>query len=156
MVVRKRKKILKKRGHRTAGYGSSKKHRGGGSRGGRGKAGLHKHKVSKMIKYMPEHFGKIGFKRPAAAVKEVKTINLRNLDAMIENWLKEGKARKENDGIRVNLFSLGYDKLLGSGKVSHKLFIEGNASKKAIRKIEEAGGQIISSSESLNNEKHEK
>ena len=67
MVVRRAKKIRKKRGSRTCGYGITKKHRGAGSRGGRGKAGLLKHKKTWMIKYDPDHFGKKGFKVPVKA-----------------------------------------------------------------------------------------
>ena len=143
MVVRKKKKILKRRGRGT-GYGSKKKHRGGGSRGGRGLAGLHKHKVMKMIKYMPDHFGKKGFKRPEKVKKEVKTINLKELDSSVEKLLKEGKAKKEKEGIRINLTDLGYDKLLGKGKVTHPLIIEAKSfSKNAIKKLEEAKGKSI-------------
>ncbi len=115
MVVRRRKKILKKRG-RGSGYGSHKKHRGGGSRGGRGLAGLHKHKRMTAIKYMPEHFGKTGFKRPQKVLRELKTINLKELDSEVDDLLKQKKIKKEKDGIKINLSELGYDKLLGTGK----------------------------------------
>jgi len=143
MVVRRRKKILKKRG-RGSGYGSHKKHRGGGSRGGRGLAGLHKHKRMTAIKYMPEHYGKIGFKRPQKVLREVKTINLKELDSKIDDLLKEKKIKKEKDGIKINLSELGYDKLLGTGKVKHRLIIKAKAfSKNAIKKLEEVGGKTI-------------
>ena len=36
MVVRREKRVRKLRGSKTHGWGSKKKHRGGGSRGGRG------------------------------------------------------------------------------------------------------------------------
>lgn len=144
MVVRKRKKILKKRGKKAAGYGSHKKHRGGGSRGGRGLAGLHKHKVMTMIKFMPDHFGKRGFRRPKVVTKNVRTINLDELDYKIEELLKEKKVKKEGNFIKVNLSDLGYDKLLGNGKVKHKLIIEGKSfSKQAIKKLEESGGKAV-------------
>src|SRR3990172_6119552 len=82
MVVRKRRKIRKMRGSATCGYGNGKKHRGGGSRGGRGKAGMMKHKKSWMLKYDPEHFGKKGFKVPVKAQNIVRTITLRDLDVL--------------------------------------------------------------------------
>lgn len=142
MVVRKRKKILKKRGHRTAGYGGQKKHRGGGSKGGRGNAGLHKHKFIYMKKYMPDHFGKTGFKRHF--VRKPKTINLDLLDSMIEKFLKEEKIKEEKGLIKINLSELGYDKLLGNGRVKHKIMVEAKAfSKQAIKKLEESGGKAI-------------
>jgi len=143
MVVRRRKKILKRRG-RGSGYGSHKKHRGGGSRGGRGLAGLHKHKRMTGIRYMPEHFGKIGFKRPQKVLKEVRTINLKDLDSKVEELLKEKKIIKGKDGIKINLTELGYDKLLGTGKVKHKLIVEAKSfSKNAIKKLEGVKGKAI-------------
>lgn len=144
MVVRKRKKILKRRGQRSPGFGSQKKHRGGGSRGGRGLAGLHKHKRMTNIKYMPDHFGKVGFKRPQKVIREIKTINLKELDSKIDDLLKEGKAKKEKDGIKINLSELGYDKLLGSGQVKHKLIVEAKSfSKQAMKKLEKIKGKAV-------------
>ena len=142
MVVRKRKKILKRRGQRSPGYGSSKKHRGGGSRGGRGNAGLHKHKIHAMIKYMPDHYGKDGFRRPYAKI--IKVINLGELDKKLVDWLEQKKIKEDKDGLKLNLSELGYDKLLGDGQVKHKIIVEGKAfSKLAIKKIEEIGGKTI-------------
>ena len=143
MVVRRRKKLKKRRGRGT-GYGSHKKHRGGGSRGGRGLAGLHKHKRMTAIKYMPDHFGKKGFKRPVKTIKEVKTINLKDLDSRVEELLKEKKITKNKEGIKINLTELGYDKLLGTGQVKHKLIVEAKYfSKNAIKKLEDVKGKAI-------------
>jgi len=143
MVVRRKKKILKRRG-RGSGYGSHKKHRGGGSRGGRGLAGLHKHKRMTGIRYMSEHFGKKGFKRPQKVLKDMKTINLKDLDSKVDELLKDDKVKKGKDGIKVNLTELGYDKLLGTGKVKHRLIIEGKSfSKNAIKKLEGTKGKAI-------------
>ena len=134
MVVRRKKKVRKKRGKRTYGYGSHKKHRGGGSRGGRGKAGMHKHKWSYTIDNDPEHFGKRGFKRPQAVVKKIKTINLKELDKLAK---KTGKKK-------INLKELGYDKVLGSGKITKPLIIEAKSfSKKAIEKLKKAKGKAV-------------
>ena len=144
MVVRRKKKVRKLRGSRTYGYGSHKKHRGGGSRGGRGKAGMHKHKWTYVVKYEPEHFGKRGFKRPSAVIKEEKAINLKELEALVEKLEKEGKVEKEEGRIKVNLSELGYDKLLGSGKIGKALVVEAKKfSKLAAEKIEKAGGKIV-------------
>ncbi len=142
MVVRKRKKILKRRGFGSPGYGSHKKHRGGGSKGGKGNAGLHKHKILTMIKYMPDHYGKRGF--GGSVGKKLKTINLRELDLKIEELMKNKKVERDGDTIKVNLSEIGYDKLLGDGKVTHKLIVQGkHFSKQAVRKLEEMGGKII-------------
>ncbi len=54
---------------RTHGRGK-KSGRGKGKRGGTGNAGLHKHKIMYMLKYMPDHFGRHGFVRHAASMPE--------------------------------------------------------------------------------------
>ena len=143
MVVRRKKKILKRRG-RGAGYGGSKQHRGGGSRGGRGKAGLHKHKRMTAIKYMPDHFGKKGQRTPWKVITKMKAINIKDLDAMVDDLIKEKKIKEGKDGIKINISELGYEKLLGSGKVKHRLIVEAKYfSKNAIKKIEQANGKAI-------------
>ncbi|MCS7106176.1 MAG: 50S ribosomal protein L15 [Candidatus Aenigmarchaeota archaeon] len=142
MVVRRKKKVRKYRGHRTYGYGSHKKHRGKGSRGGRGFAGMHKHKWSYTVKYAKDHFGKRGFKSPQK--KEIKGINLEELDKKAESLLEQKIAEKEGEKIKINVLKLGYEKVLGSGELTKPLIIEAKFfSKKAIRKIEEAGGEAV-------------
>lgn len=139
MVVRKEKK--RRRGERTY-HGSHKKWRGGGSRGGRGLAGLHKHKWSYIIKYEPEHFGKKGFKTPAA--RRVKAINLKDLDQLAEKLLEKKLVEKEGEKIKIDLKKIGYDKLLGSGRATKPLIVEAKYfSKQAAKKLEESGGQAI-------------
>lgn len=106
--------------------------RGAGLRGGRGNAGLHKHKFMHMIKYMPNHFGDYGFKRPQSVVKKVKAINVGQLEEMFPG-------KKE-----IDLRKQGYSKLLGSGRIKTKIKIKvDSASSKAIEKIEEKGGEVI-------------
>ena len=106
--------------------------RGAGLRGGRGNAGLHKHKFLHMMKYMPDHFGVHGFKRPQSVIKKNKTINIGEL---------EEKFPGKNN---IDLEKEGFDKLLGSGVINTKLKIKVNfASEKAIEKIKEKGGEIV-------------
>jgi large subunit ribosomal protein L15 len=106
--------------------------RGAGLRGGRGNAGLHKHKFLHMLKYMPDHFGVHGFKRPQSVIKKNKTINIGEL---------EEKFPGKNN---IDLEKEGFDKLLGSGVINTKLKIKVNfASEKAIEKIKEKGGEIV-------------
>ena len=141
MVVRIRKK--RRRGERTY-HGSHKKWRGGGSRGGRGEAGKHKHKWSYVVKYEPEHFGKHGFKRPQDVVKDIRIINVGNLNRMLENLLLKNLAAKEGNSVKVNLQKIGYDKLLGSGMLNKSLIVESKYfSKSAIKKLEETGGKAV-------------
>ncbi len=105
--------------------------RGAGLKGGRGNAGLGKHRVIYMQKNMPNHFGKHGFKRPQSVLKEVKTINIGDLEERYPN--------KKN----IALTKEGIDKLLGSGYINSKVKITVNhASKKAIEKIKEKGGEV--------------
>jgi large subunit ribosomal protein L15 len=106
--------------------------RGAGLRGGRGNAGLLKHRYMHMVKYMPDHFGKHGFKRPQSIVKKDKIINIGQLENMFPD-------KKE-----VNLENEGFDKLLGGGNIKTKMKIVVNsASEKAIAKIMEKGGEVI-------------
>ncbi len=134
MVVHRRKKILKKRGSRTQGYGSHKKNRGGGSRGGRGKAGRKKHKKSWVTRYQPNYFGKRGFKIPPKAKKETKTITLRSVDIL---------AKKLNK-TEIDLSELGYDKVLSTGILTQPLTIKAKKIvEKAKQKIENIGGKAI-------------
>ena len=130
MVVNKDKKSRKFRGKRSQGYGSHKKHRGGGSRGGRGKAGAHKHKWSHTVKFEKDRFGKRGFKNP---VKE----NIKSININVLGKLAAGKRK-------INLSELGYKKVLGSGKLNVALEVTADMfSKKAIEKIENAGGKVV-------------
>jgi large subunit ribosomal protein L15 len=141
MVVRRDRKIRKLRGRKSS-YGSHKKHKGAGNRGGRGMSSMHKSKVMRMIKYFPDHYGKHGM----SSIKktEIRTINLMDLDSKIEELLKEKKVEKDKDGIKVKLSDLGYDKLLGSGKVNHPLIVEAKYfSKNAMKKLEEVKGKAV-------------
>lgn len=134
MVVRRAKKIRKKRGSRTCGYGMSKKHRGGGSRGGRGRSGMLKQKKTWMVKNDPNHFGRHGFKVPVKARNIVKSINLRDLDIL---------ARKNNK-TEIDISEFGYDKILSTGYLTQPLTIKAKkVVERAKQKIEEAGGKVL-------------
>lgn len=115
----------------THGRGRKKSGRGAGLRGGRGNAGLHKHKYMYMLKYMPDHFGKHGFKRHKSIARRDRTINV--------GQLEERFAGKKN----IDLTKEGFDKLLGGGKVNNSLKIKvKSASQKAIDKIAEKEGEV--------------
>ena len=131
MVVHKRRKTSRQRGSSTHGWGMKKKHRGAGSRGGRGMAGTGKRadqkKISILKFYGPEYFGKHGFKRPQIYKKE-KTVNIRDLPSSTD----------------VNLTKMGYDKLLAKGtpRMKYMITVE-KCSKRAKEKIEQAGGKVV-------------
>jgi len=124
-------KANKHRG-RNRYHGRGKKAgRGAGKRGGRGNAGMNKHRVMTRIKYMPNHWGMHGFNRHPTLRTVHVTVNVGQLDELA------------NGGKSIDLTSLGIDKLLGSGQIRSKLtVIVGEASARAIEKIEAAGGTI--------------
>jgi len=129
MVVRRKKK--RRRGERTY-HGRHAKWRGAGSRGGRGNVSLHKHKMKWREREK-------GFRYPLR--REKKMINLDELNELIKKMIEGGKLDKNN--LRLNLKELGYNKLLGRGNIEFPVFVEvEEASKKAIDKIKERGGDI--------------
>lgn len=143
MVVRRRKKHRRFRGRRTY-KGAKKRRRGAGRRGGRGLAGLHKHKWTYTVKYAPEHFGKRGFIPPKAMVRPIMAINLEDLDKMVDDLLERKLAERVDDKIKINLPKIGCEKVLGGGRVSRPLIIEAKYfSKKAKEKLEAAGGKVV-------------
>jgi large subunit ribosomal protein L15 len=143
-MIRKSRKIRKMRGSRTVGGGSSKKRKGAGHRGGRGMAGSHKHKWTWIVKYDPNHFGKYGFKRPPRSISTVNTVNLDYLDEKYEELLKNDLVQKENEEMIIDVTVLGYNKVLAKGKLTKPLIIKSpKFSNSAIKKIEEAGGKIL-------------
>ncbi|MDI6642512.1 MAG: uL15 family ribosomal protein [Candidatus Hodarchaeaceae archaeon] len=145
MVVRRRRKVRGQRGTRTYGRGCSKRGRGGGESGGRGMSGGHKHKWAYVVRYMPDYFGKHGFTRPAAVRKEVKAINVGDLDERMEELLQLGVARQEGEKFMVDVGKLGFEKVLGGGKVTRPMDVTAkNFVESAKRKLEEAGGKAIS------------
>jgi large subunit ribosomal protein L15 len=140
------RKVRKKRGSRTHGYGRVGQHRGGGQRGGHGKAGFHKHKWTYVIKYEPDYFGKKGFTSPKSLRQKVNIINVKVLDEMAEKL----STRKETGKFFIDLGSLGYTKLLGTGNITKPLIVKvPSCSKSATEKIKEAGGQILIDSKEL-------
>jgi len=140
MTVRREKRHRKFRGRRTY-HGSHKKWRGGGSRGGRGAAGLHKHKWTWTVIHDKEHFGRFVNKRFNA---RMKTVSVDYLSKKAEIFLKEKIAEKEGNSIKINVAKLGYEKVLGGGKVTLPLIVEAKAfSKSAEEKLTKAGGKAV-------------
>ncbi len=138
------RKIRKKRGSRTQGYGRVGQHRKSGSKGMR-KSGFDKHGWTYVVKYEPDYFGKKGFTSPKSLKRNVNVINVGMLDEMAEKLSTKKKGK-----LFINLESLGYTKLLGTGKVTKPLTVKvPSCSKSAAEKIREAGGQILIKSEEL-------
>lgn len=70
----------------------------------------------------------------AGCDEKIRAINLKELVEIAE---REGKKK-------INLAELGYDKLLGTGKIAQPLIVEvASFSKIAAQKLEKAGGKIV-------------
>jgi large subunit ribosomal protein L15 len=140
MVVRFKKK--RRRGERTY-HGRHGYPRGGGSRGGRGNAGLHKHKWLYTLKYEPHHFGKNGFRNPNK--KKINVISLKTLEAKVDELIKNGYGKINGEFIELYLNKAGYHKLISSNiKIFRKYVIHiPLISPKAKEKIESVGGKVL-------------
>ncbi len=137
-----RRRTEKYRGSRTHGRGK-KGGRGAGLRGGKGNAGLHKHKHTYMVKYDPYHFGRHGFKRHASLHDDKETVNVGTIQSDMHTFLEKGFAKKEGDTFVVDLTQSQYSKLLGGGNIKMPVTIRvREATAKAREKIEAAGGKV--------------
>jgi len=135
-------KTKKFRGSRTHGRGK-KAGRGAGLRGGRGNAGLHKHKWISVVKYCPDYFGHHGFKRPQSVVSGKVTMNLSEVEQSLPRFSKDGFAVQKDGKWTVDLAKLGVDKLLGSGQISTAITVKvAEASASAEKKLKKAGGAL--------------
>jgi large subunit ribosomal protein L15 len=139
----KQRKTRKMRGSRTFGYGRVGQHRGAGSRGHR-KVGRHKHLWSYVTAHQPDYFDKHGFTSPRSLKRKENTINIAKLDEITHKV----SAKNDKGKTHINLTSLGYTKLLGTGKITKPLIINvAYCSKTAAEKIKKAGGQILTASQ---------
>ncbi len=147
------KRIRKMRGTRTQGYGRVGQHRKAGQRAGKGKTtGWKKSKKSYYLKQkelgFPDpdwDFGKRGFKRPQdiRRIYNVNALNIKTLDLTIEDLTQKNIATKTGTTYTINMKDLNIQKLLGRGEVNNKINITvDKASKRAIEKIESAGGKV--------------
>lgn len=147
MTVNRRKKNSRQRGRKFHGWGRGKAHhKGAGNRGGVGGAGSGKRAGQKKPSHWihGRHYGKYGFK--SKAVKKINPVNLEYIDDLVKKGLIKD---------RVDLKELGFNKLLGKGKLSKKLkIIVESASEKAIEKVKEVGGEVVLSE--INNVPKEK
>jgi large subunit ribosomal protein L15 len=128
-----RKKIVRQRGGKTHGWGSKKKHRGAGSRGGRGRAGITKHKKL----YFKKRGIQVGAKghttmKQKGLKAEIRSINIRDLE-------KLAQGKKE-----IILKEFGYDKVIGTGTMERPIkVIAKSFSARAAEKIEAAKGKAV-------------
>jgi large subunit ribosomal protein L15 len=145
MAVNKRDKRSRARGSWTHGWGEKKKHRGGGSRGGRGMAGSGKRGDSKKPSLWADrlYLSKQGFISRSRTIPST-IMNVMDLDAKIDKLVEQKKAENKNGSYTIDAEKAGFNKLLGKGKTSKKITITvEKASPQAIEKIEAAGGKVI-------------
>jgi large subunit ribosomal protein L15 len=134
------RKSRRQRGSRYCGWGQVGQHRQSGSRGGIGGAGKHKHFFIRTGMEEPNHFGHDAFNSYNRNLVH-RWINIRDLDSVVA---KHGKV-DEDGRVILDLTSLGYDKLLGGGKVNSAFGVKvANISESAKEKIQQAGGEIFS------------
>ena len=145
MTVNKRKKNDRQRGSKTHGWGAKKKHRGKGHQGGAGMAGTGKRADSKKPSIWKDvnYFGKHGFISKTPKVK-INAVNVNYIEQHLNKFVLSNLVKKESGFYFVELEKLGYNKLLGDGFVKSKMKIKvPYASKSAVEKIKEAGGEVI-------------
>lgn len=135
MIPRKRKKKEKLRGNRTHGKGNTKNKRGGGSRGGCGRAGSRKHKF--ML------FRNEEAKKGLKPKKKPKAISLAELEKILAKLELENKLSIEDGFIIVDGKKLGFGKILSNGEIKRKIkLINAKASARARDKIVAVGGIV--------------
>ena len=167
MVVRFRKKVVKKRGSRTYGYGSPKKHRGKGSKGGKGKAGVGKKAGHKAI-FLREQghvLGKRGFKVPKESKTNYYVFSLKSLYDNLKLLEDKGYVKKEKVGYVIDLvrFKKLPVKLVLANSSDSLKFFEGTRGSITVSKVtkgvktflEEKGWEVILEGEAKNEEKVE-
>ncbi len=138
-MINRRKKNVRMRGSKSHGYGSKKKHRGAGSRGGRGLAGTGKRADTKR----PSFGGRGTTGRRGFHSKNKRIVRVINIDELLSKISK-------TKGSEINLREMGRDKLLGRGKITAPIIIKAeSASEKAVQKVEKAGGKVILPEEAL-------
>ena len=144
MTVNKRKKSSRYRASMTHGKGSKKKRRGSGNKGGKGMAGTGKRSDNKKpsIWKNTRYFGKHGF--TSKNNKDIKAVNIVYIEENIIKLSSLGLINKEGDAFSMDLEKLGFNKLLSDGVITNKYKIKvPYASKKAIEKVKESGGEVI-------------
>jgi large subunit ribosomal protein L15 len=137
-----KKRIKRIRGTRTCGGGSHKKRRGSGSKGGVGNAGAYDVHIVRSLKQglRKGHNASPSFVygRPEEA-----SLNVGELDELLDDLVRDGKAEEREGGIYLNAEELGIQKVLGKGLITKKLLLKvTKISKTAQEKIEQVGGRV--------------
>lgn len=146
MTATRQRKNKSQRGHHTHGWGAKKKHRGAGHRGGRGNAGSGKRGDAKKPTYLRDKAYQMknkGFSSKSRSAKP-NPVNIAYVEKKLDILKSNGIAVDNKGVLELDLQKLRYNKLLSQGKLTKKVtIIVHSASKKAIEKVEAAGGKVI-------------
>lgn len=141
MLKHKKSKVKTQRGTSSHGWGHKKKHRGAGNRGGKGMAGTGARGDAKKPTILTTvgkaYYGKKGF----SSIHK-KKINVLSLSYIENHFADLTEAGLIVDGT-LDTTKMKVNKILGRGKLSHKLNIvceEISANAKAV--VEAAGGSV--------------
>jgi large subunit ribosomal protein L15 len=97
-----------------------------------------------VLRYEPNYFGKRGFTSPKSLLQKDKVINVGELESLADKLALKNQLEKREEKAFIDLEKLGYTKLLGMGKIVTPILVKiGSYSESAAKKIEEAGGKII-------------
>ncbi len=133
-MERKRKKKNRLRGNRSHGKGNTKNSRGAGCRGGRGRAGSHKHKYSKYHKTF-------GTKKRLKPKTGKKAVSIERLNEIIDGLAEKNKVKKEGKKYLIGK-EFPYKKIVSPGTPEGEWKIRGiKLSASAKEAIEAAGGK---------------
>jgi large subunit ribosomal protein L15 len=146
-IKRKRSKRSRIRGRRTCGYGSRKKHRGKGSKGGKGMAGTGKRagqKLTWLQRYMPDYLGKRGFVSHKK-LKRLKKQKVISLDEVISKFYMEDKETIDLSGYKIVGKSEKIDFIKGKKIICEEIskrckeFLEKNGIEVITKNVKEIG-----------------
>jgi large subunit ribosomal protein L15 len=89
----------------------------------------------------PDYFGKKGFRR-VKFIHLTRTVDLEGLSKALETTAKKSEATEKKT--KINVVDMGYEKVLGRGRIAKPVIIEAYSfSKIAKQKIESAGGKAV-------------
>ena len=153
--TKKRRKSSRMHGRKqgTHGWGSRKKHKKSGHRGGKGRAGTGKRadqKKSLMTKlYGHNYFGKQGITSKKTERDKRKRINLKDIELNIEKY-----GKKTGNSWHLDLPDYKILDAEEDYNVKNKMIIKGMAaSASASEKVKKAGGEIVVSKKVNENKK---
>jgi len=90
------------------------------------------------------YVGKKGFTPVSQKQKSKRTLNLIQLSTLLDSMIEAKSVQFENEVPVVDLYALGYSKLLGSGSISRAVRVKvSGCSQKALKKIRDAGGEAL-------------